>query len=184
MDIIRPMKKTLLQRLGLKSDKKKINGGESELGKQLATLLEHLGEERVRYLAAFGGLLGRVAHADNDFSKEEDERIKNILQHFTDLSSKEAEVVQRIIHENTKTLSGIENYIYTRELNEFASKDKKLEIVSCLFAVAAADDEISSEENESIRLINKALLLTHDDFIAIRSMYKDKLLVMKDLPKD
>lgn len=183
LDIIPAMKHSILQRLGLQSEKQLNGGGESKLGKQLAELLNYPDEDRLRFLAAFGGLLGRVANADNDISESEIKRIKAILLHFTDVNEKEADAVEKIILENTKTLAGLENHIYTREINELADKNKKLEILSCLFAVAAADDEITTDENESLRLISKALLLNNDDFISIRSMYKNKLSVMKNLPK-
>lgn len=178
--------KRLLQKLGVKTGNRTIEKKDLEtvLGNEIDEKLSSLPYERLRYLAAFGGLLGNVANADGHISDEESNRIRAILKVFTKLSPDEAEMLERIINDQTKALVGLENHMYTREINEISDRDQKMEIISCLFAVAAADDEISPEENEVVRRISKALLLHHSDFVAIRSLYRDKLSVLKGLPGD
>lgn len=176
------MKKSFLSKLGISFDMQNKVEFEGKLGRKLSETLSDTDAERIRYLAAFGGLLGRVANADGHISEEEEQRIEAILETFSDLNEKESAVVKDIIRQQTQALAGLENHIYTRELNEMADHQRKLEITSCLFAVAAADDEISPEENESIRIIAKALMLAHSDFISVRSLYRDKLSVLKNMP--
>lgn len=176
------MKKSFLSRLGIGFDKQNKVEFTGKLGQELSAALGAVDAERIRYLAAFGGLLGRVANADGNISEEEEQRIAAILETFSDLNEKESAAVKDIIRQQTQALAGLENHIYTRELNELADRQKKLEIASCLFAVAAADDEISPEENEAVRIIAKALMLAHSDFIAVRSLYRDKLSVLKNMP--
>ncbi len=177
------MAKSFLSRLGFSVSNEKKVSFDSDIGHSIKDALKNVPEDRIRYLAAFGGLLGRVANADGHISPEEDQRIAVILKNFSDLGATEAELVSEIIHQQTKALAGLENHIYMREINELVDRDKKMEILSCLYAVAAADDEISTEENETIRIITKSLGLSHSEYISIRSLYKDKLAVLKDMPK-
>ena len=62
-----------------------------------------------------------------------------------------------------------------------ATREQKTEILHCLFLVASADDEITSVENEEIRIIAKGMNLSHEEFIAERSAFSDKLSVMRKL---
>ncbi len=181
---MRPMT-TLWEKLGFKKNATgaAAKAGTSSLGRELAERLSIEDPQRLNYLAAFGGLLGRVAMADATVSEEEVGRIESILHTVSNLSAEEAAWMAQLVGRKAKELAGIENHLYLREINEQADKAQKLEIVSCLFAVAAADDEISPEENEEVRRISSALLLDHRDFIEIRRLYRDKLSVLKNLPK-
>ena len=176
--------KSLLQLLGIQSESEKrdVSREDSTLAREIRQKLGRLPPERLRFLAAFGGLLGCVANRDGVISDEEETRIREVLKTVSLLSAAEADIVARIVHEQTKALVGLENHMYAREINELADPEDKIEVVSSLFAIAAADDEISPEENEELRRITKALLLTHRDFIIIRSRYRDKLSVLKNLP--
>ncbi len=175
------MKHAWIERLGL-GKKTERPEGETSLGRDLAERLSDLPPERLRYLAAFGGLLGRVAFSDGEISAEETGRIRAILRHMSGLPEDEADLVTRLIAERAETLVGLEDHLYTREMNELCDADQKKVVLSCLFAVAAADDEISPEENAAVQTIAKALRLLPKDFVEIRSLYRDKLSVLKDLP--
>ncbi len=182
------MKHSLLQRLGLRSGKSDSSAGSSlgqatVLARDLEAALESLPAERVRYLAALSGLMGRVAVADGHISEDELGRMGDVLRAFTHLAETETETVVSLMRDKFTELMGLENHIYTREINELADHSQKLEVLSCLFAVAAADDTISPEENEAVRIIAKGLMLTHSDFINVRSLYRQHLSVLKNLPK-
>jgi uncharacterized tellurite resistance protein B-like protein len=79
-------------------------------------------------------------------------------------------------------LGGTENFLVTREFDRIATREQKLALVDCLFAVAAAEDGISTVEDNEIRQIVEELHLDHPDFIAVRSKWKDHLAVLKNLP--
>jgi uncharacterized tellurite resistance protein B-like protein len=72
-----------------------------------------------------------------------------------------------------------DDFVVARELQQTASRDQKLEILDCLFAVSAADDEISTVEDNEIRRISSELRLKHGDFIGVRSNWKKYLAVLK-----
>ena len=63
----------------------------------------------------------------------------------------------------------------TREFSRIATREEKLALLDCLFAVAAAEDGISTTEDNEIRQIVNELGLSHPDFIAVRSRWKDQL---------
>nr|NIM62462.1 hypothetical protein [Acidobacteriota bacterium]NIQ87098.1 hypothetical protein [Acidobacteriota bacterium] len=49
----------------------------------------------------------------------------------------------------------------------------------CLFAVGAADDSISTTEDNVVRQIADELELEHPDFIAVRSRFREQLGVFQ-----
>ena len=71
----------------------------------------------------------------------------------------------------------------TREFNRLATREDKLALLRCLFAVSASDDSVSVEEDNEIRRISSELRLTHQEFIAIRSEFRDKLSVLRKPPE-
>jgi uncharacterized tellurite resistance protein B-like protein len=52
-------------------------------------------------------------------------------------------------------------------------------MLHCLFAVAAADDSISGDEEEQVRRIAKELGFSDREFVDVRSAYNDKREVVK-----
>jgi uncharacterized tellurite resistance protein B-like protein len=78
---------------------------------------------------------------------------------------------------------GTENFLVTREFNRIATREQKLALVDCLFAVAA-DDSISTVEENEISRICGELQLTHDDFISVRSAYREQLAVLRKRDED
>jgi uncharacterized tellurite resistance protein B-like protein len=141
--------------------------------------VKDLSENEIRFIAAFSGLLGRIAYADLNISEEEVKRIEKILAKTTSLSESEISAVIDVMFSEIKSLVGLENHLYTQEINEIASKEKKEELLIALFLVASADKDISSEENEELRKTAKALGIGHNEYILIRSKFKDYLSILK-----
>jgi hypothetical protein len=52
-------------------------------------------------------------------------------------------------------------------------------VLDCLFAVAAADNNITSEEDGVVKQISEELKLYHSDYIAARLKFKQYLAVLK-----
>jgi uncharacterized tellurite resistance protein B-like protein len=55
-------------------------------------------------------------------------------------------------------------------------------LLDCLFEVAAAGSLISVTEDNEVRRITQELGLAHEDFIAARSRYRDRLAVLRANP--
>ena len=58
---------------------------------------------------------------------------------------------------------------------------EKEQLLDCLYAVATADETASFFEEEEIRAVARALMLSHDQFIQVRLRYKDKIELLTSL---
>lgn len=145
---------------------------------RIAGALERFPRERARYLAAFAYLLSRVARADRNVSDEEQREMLRIVSEHG-LTGEEAGLVVEMARSQNELFGHAEDFVVARELQETATREQKLEILDCLFAVSAADLEISTVEDNEIRIISSELHLTHADFIGVRSNWVRYLGVLK-----
>ena len=122
-----------------------------------------LSEEEQRTLALAGGLMAKVAHADREVTDAEFEAIASVVRRHWDLEEERAAFVAEValasVHVTYDTLRMM------RELFARTSEAERRQILTTLFAVAAADGEIAHDEHEEIRMMAKGLKLTHRDFI-------------------
>ncbi|MCW5964679.1 MAG: TerB family tellurite resistance protein, partial [Bryobacterales bacterium] len=153
--------------------------GDTESVRTIAVLLEGISPERARFLAAFAYLMARVAHADFHVSSEELDRIRETLQVRAQLPASQAEAVAELARRQTVHEGSTEDFLVTREFRRIATREEMLQLLDCLFAVAASHHSISVIEDNTIRQIASELNLEHREFIAIRSNYKDQLAVFQ-----
>jgi len=67
----------------------------------------------------------------------------------------------------------------TREFARAATREQKVALLDCCFAVSAADEDVSVAEDSVIRRVANELGLTHGDFIAARTAYRDYIAVLR-----
>ena len=163
----------------------KSAGGEtasttSRLHQKITTLLPDKNEDELIKCACVSGLLARVAYIDFDFHKNEEEFIKTSLLNWTNFNIDEVKAISKVAIEEIKDLSGLENHLYTKPLNDLMDNDEKYGVVESLFAMAASDHEVTINESEEIRLINIGIRLEHKHFISARAPVLDKLMALKD----
>lgn len=144
--------------------------------------LTRLGTDRVEYLAAFAGQLARVALVDSVLSDTEETSIARLLEARTELKRQECQLVVQLMHHEAETLKGKQNHLLNRAVNRHASSEDKERLVDCLYAVAAADDRVSDEEEQEIRRIAGAILLPHKTLMDIRAHYREHLEILTLLP--
>ena len=152
---------------------------ETDTIRKITRQLDALDPERAKYIAAFAFILSRVARADLNISPEETlamERIVSLLGH---LSEEQAVIVVQIAKSQNILFGSTENFIVTREFDAIATHEQKLELLECLFAVSAADESISTVEDNEISQIAHELRIEHPDFIRIRSTFREHLAVLK-----
>jgi uncharacterized tellurite resistance protein B-like protein len=147
--------------------------------REIADALDRLPPERARQLAAFAYTLGRVANIDLEVSAEETSAMERILRHLAGLSEDEAILIVRIARAQHELFGATESYVVTREFARAATEEEKKALLECLFAVSAADNEVSGEEEAEIRRIAAELDLSHGDFIAARSQFREHIAVLK-----
>jgi len=150
--------------------------------RQITEELEHLEPEKARYVAKFAYILSRVAHADMHVSEEETREMERIVREVGGLPEEQAIVVVHMARTRNLVFGGTDNFLVTRAFNNVASREQKLRLLDCLFAVAT-DEGISTVEDNEIRQVSKELMLEHPDYIAVRLRYRDQLAVLKDLPR-
>ncbi len=157
--------------------------GDTETVRRIVGQLEALEPERARFVAAFAYILGRVAHADRHISEEETRTMEQIVLRLGHLPEDQAVLAVQIAKSQNRLFGGTENFLVTREFKELANVGQRRELLDCLFAVSAADDSISTVEENQIRQIASELGFTHGEYIDARSKYSDQREVMRAFRK-
>ena len=154
-------------------------GDESATVRRIVDALERQDPETARFVARFAYVLGRVAYADQSASAVETRAIERIVMDRSRLPEAQAVLVVQIAKSQNLLFGGTEDYVVTREFARAATREQKLGLLDCCFAVSAADEDVSIEEDNVIRRIATELGLTHEDFIAARMAYRDYLAVLR-----
>ncbi len=171
---------SILEFLGLKK-KEKVEepSEETEAVRRIVQKLDQMEPRRAKYVASFAYLLSRVAHADLEISEEETRAMESIVKEQGNLDEEQSVLVVQMAKTHAKLFGGTENFLVTREFNELADHRQKLNLLRCLFAVSAADESISSLEDNEIRQIASELSVDHRDYTALKAEFKDYLAVLK-----
>jgi len=172
---------SILEFLGLTAAKQEKSASldEVESVRKISKQLDQLEPERARYIAAFAYLLGRVANADLKISEVEALEMERIIMEKGHLPREQAVMVVEIAKRQNLLFGHVDNFLVAREFNQLSTKEQKLDLLDCLFAVSSSDDSVSSREDSEIRQIASELLLEHRDFINVRSRYRKHLGVFK-----
>jgi uncharacterized tellurite resistance protein B-like protein len=166
---------SLLRFLGLGASPAQAERGETQTVRRIAAQLDRLPREQARYLASFAFVLARVANADLEIDASELAEMERIVRTIARLSEAEAALVVQIAKSQAQHLGGTENYLVTREFRKLASREQRVELLQCVYAVAAADGTISNLESNEILRIAEELGFTRPEANALRSAYRDKL---------
>ena len=154
----------------------------SETVRKITEQLDKMDRDQARHIAAYAYVLGRVAHADMEISDEETREMERLVEDMGGLPEEQAILVIQLAKTQNVLFGSTENFVVTKEFNRIASRDQKVALLSCLFAVSSADQSISTAEDNEIRRISQELRLDHRDFIAARSAYIHHLEVLKRPP--
>ena len=152
--------------------------GDTETVRRIVGELDRLDRARARFLAAFAYVLSRAAAADLDISDVETEKMVEIVQRLGHIPEAQAVLVVAIANNQNLLLGSTEDYLVTREFREIATDEQRHELLDCLFAVSAADDTITGDEETQIRQISNELGFSHKEFIQARLAYSDKRSIL------
>jgi uncharacterized tellurite resistance protein B-like protein len=147
--------------------------------RKIVQKLDQLPEDQARYIAAFAYLLSRAARADLSISADETAVMERIVMKEGGLPEVLAPIVVQMAKTQNQLFGATENYLVTREFERIATKEQKLALLECLFAVTAADETITSAEDNVVKQIASELKLPHSDYIAARLRFRDHLAVFK-----
>ena len=151
----------------------------AETIRKISDSLDKLDNDQAKYVASFAYILGRVAHADLDISKEETRKMEIVVEGMGALLEEQAVLVVEIAKTQNRLFGSTENFLVTREFRRLASREQKIALLNCLFAVSSSDQSISTVEDNEIRSVSKELGLDHSDFIAARRGYIEHFEVLK-----
>lgn len=146
---------------------------------EIEKALTHLEPVQARFVAGFAYILSRVAGADHHISDVESALMERLVAERGGLPPDQASLVVRIAKAQTERHRGTEDFIVTREFAAIATREQKLALLDCLFAVSSSDSSIRTIEDNEIRRIASELKLEHADFIAVRSAHTGHLEVLR-----
>jgi uncharacterized tellurite resistance protein B-like protein len=147
--------------------------------RRIASELDALPEDRASHLAAFAYILGRIAHADSEFSEIETSKMQEVVRDLGHLPEAQAVLVVEIAKSQVQLFGGTDNFLVTRRFKEMTTREQRTELLDCVFAVSAADESISALEDGQAGQIAKELGLTHDEFVNARLTYREHLEAVK-----
>ena len=158
--------------------------GDTDTVRRIVAELDKLEPERARYLAAFAYVLSRVAGADFHISEVETVKMVELVHRLGQLTEAQALLVVEIAKSQQRLFGGTENFLVTREFREIASEQQRFDLLRCLFAVAAADATISSEEEAQLWQVAGELGFSRAEFTKVRGEYQELRSVLQpDRPK-
>ncbi|MGE3188539.1 MAG: TerB family tellurite resistance protein, partial [Vicinamibacterales bacterium] len=143
--------------------------------RQLATLAP----DRAHFVASFAYLLGRVARADHDVTPPETATMERLVAERGGLSPEDARLAVRIATAHGLRFGGTDDFLVARNFSAAATREEKLALLDCLFAVSASDASIRTIEDNEIRRIASEMNIGHEDFIAARQAWAKHLSVLR-----
>jgi uncharacterized tellurite resistance protein B-like protein len=146
---------------------------------EIERALTELDPPEARHVACFAYILHRVARADHEISEDESALIEQLVATRGGLPSDRAALVVRIARSEHLRHGGTEDFIVTREFAKDATREQKLALLDCLFAVSATDRSIRTVEDNEIRRVASELKLDHADYIVVRAAHVSHLASRK-----
>ena len=146
---------------------------------EIERALTELPPAEARYVAAFAYILHRIARADHEISDAESALIEDLVATRGGLDPERARLAVKIARTENLRHGGTEDFIVTREFEKSASREQKLALLDCLFAVSAIDESIRTVEDNEIRRVASEIKLDHGDYIAVRAQHASHLASRK-----
>ncbi len=147
----------------------------SGLHEKIKSLLPNSTEDEQILVACVAGLFARVIYIDFEVHKNEIVKMKDALDHWTNLPEKDINAIVEVSIQEIKDLAGLENHKYAKPLSEILPKDQRYGLLESIFQIAASDGTVDEKESEEIRVIATGLLLEHKHFISARASVMEYL---------
>ncbi len=151
---------------------------------ELGIELESLPPEEARFIAAFAYLLARVAGADLRTDEVERIEITRRLEGFAGIDAAQAEILAKSAVHMAEIHSASDDHLVARAFRDMTQPPEQIRLLRCLYAVAAADEIISTREDNDIFEVARAIGVARTDVVALRSEFKQYLGTMKALPTE
>ena len=150
-------------------------GGETATVRRIVDRLEALPRERAHYLAGFAYVMSRAAHADLDISDIETRAMERFAVELGGIDEAQAVLVVEMAKLQARHHGATEDFLVTREFGRLATREQKMALLRCCFAVGAADETINPEEAGEVNQIARELNVERDDLNAVRAEFHENL---------
>ena len=121
------------------------------------TPLEH------RLQLASAALMVEMLHVDDQVTKEEEIKIRQLIKQRFELDRTEIEALLELAHNEKHEAT--DYYSFTSLLNTHYSQQKKIKLVEDLWQLAYADSHLDKYEEHLLRRLADLLHVPHQDFI-------------------
>jgi len=152
----------------------------TEIGAQLETLPP----EQARFVAAFAYLLARIAAADLRTDATERDSIAHRMETFAEIDHDLAGILADTAIRAAADHDASDDHLVARAFRDMTEQPERIRLIRCLYAVAAADEEISTVEDNEIYEVAKAIGISHSDVISLRLEFKKYLGALKAHPSE
>ncbi len=112
---------------------------------------------------ASAALMVEMIHVDEQITKQEEAKIRNLLEKKFDLNKMETE--ELILLANNEKHEAVDYHAFTSLINSHYSQQQKVKLVEDLWSLAYADEELDKHEEHLVRRLADLLHVSHRDFI-------------------
>lgn len=126
-----------------------------------------------RLALATCALLLEMAHADTEFSEEEQSTILKILQKNFDFSEQDAETMIELADQ--ERIESLDLWQFTNLINQNFEYDEKIRVLEILWTVIYADGKVEMREEYLIRKLSYLLNMDHSDMIQTKIKARGKM---------
>ena len=152
---------------------KKIKEYISDLGNESSEIPNQEQKDTEIINNACAALLIETALADKVFNEEELISMKQTLNKVYKVDEKD---IEDLIDESKRKVSESTSlYEYTRLINDLCDYEDKIRLISNLWSIAFADQQLDKYEEYLIRKISDLLHVSHKDFIQQKLLIKEAL---------
>ena len=152
---------------------KKIKEYISDLGNESSEIPNQEQKDTEIINNACAALLIETALADKVFNEDELISMQQTLKKVYKIDEKD---IEELINESKKKVSESTSlYEYTRLINDLCDYEDKIKLISNLWSIAFADQQLDKYEEHLIRKISGLLHVSHKDFIEQKLQVKEAL---------
>lgn len=153
---------------------------EGKLFTSLQSSFPNFTDEELIKISCVSALMGRVVISDNKIDDKELDFIKVALPKWLGFELDDVNLICSLLVDYTNEFAMMESHLVVEQLRQHYDKNELFSLVEVLFHIASSDGVVDSNETEEIRVISKALGLSHQHFISAKAKVVEYLAVLKN----
>ena len=130
-------------------------------------------DDELRLRIATCALLLEVAHADEEFSPDEEQTIHELIRQRFQISASAADMLIALAEQERRESTDL--YQFTRLIGQGFDRAQKLTILEQLWRVVYSDGLLEAHEDALMHKLSTLLRLKHQELIALKLRVKQEL---------